>query len=133
MMSGASGMGCAWNLTRKACLANQLRVADTHWTRLRGLVGAQQFTQGKGLWIIPCHGVHTLFMGFPIDVLYLSADNTVVHLEENLQPWRIAPVRLNAKTVLEIPAGTVRATGTTVGDSIELSKAGNPAATQASE
>jgi len=119
-MPGASGMGSAWNVTRKTCLANDLRVADTHWTRLRGLVGTKEFTQGKGLWIVPCHGVHTLFMSFPIDVLYLNADNTVVHLEENLQPWRFAPVRLNTKTVLEVPAGTVRASGTAVDDCIEL-------------
>ena len=121
-MSGASGTGSVWNVTRKTLLANSLRIADTHWTRLRGLLGAKEFTQGNGLWIVPCRGVHTLFMSFPIDVLYLSADHTVVHLEENLQPWRFAPVRLNAKTVLEVPAGTVRATDTVVGDSIELSK-----------
>ena len=111
-----------WNSTRKISLANDLRIADTHWTRLRGLVGARNFVQGQGLWIVPCHGVHTLGMNFPIDVLYLSAENTVVHLEERLQPWRCAPVRWNTKTVLEFPAETIAATGTEVGDCIEVMK-----------
>ncbi len=115
---------CAWNVTRKVSLANDLRIADTHWTRFRGLIGARDFVQGRGLWIVPCHGVHTLGMGFPIDVLYLSAENTVVHLEEQLQPWRFAPVRWNTKTVLEFPAGTIAATGTAVGDCIEVRSAG---------
>lgn len=114
-----------WNATRKIILANDLRIANTHWTRLRGLVGARDFVQGRGLWIVPCHGVHTLGMNFPIDVLYLSAENTVVHLEERLQPWRFAPVRWNAKTVLEFPAGTLATTGTEVGDCIEVMKGGS--------
>ncbi len=115
----------AFNKTRQASLADDLRFADTHWTRLRGLVGtnAAQFAKGQGLWIVPCRGVHTLGMGFPIDVIYLNADNTVVHLESNLPPWRFAPVRWNAKTVLEIPVGTIRATSTTLGDCIEIHRA----------
>ena len=121
--NAASDRSTAWNLTRKSCLANDLRIADTHWSRLRGLLGAQNFAQGKGLWIIPCRGVHTLGMTFPIDVLYLSAENNVVHLEERLQPWRFAPVRWNAKTVIEVPAGTIAATTTEVGDHIEVRRA----------
>lgn len=115
----------AFNKTRQTSLAKDLRIADTHWTRLRGLVGANaaQFAKGQGLWIVPCRGVHTLCMGFPIDVIYLSADNTVVHLESNLPPWRFAPVRWNAKTVLEVPIKTIRTTGTTLGDSVEIHRA----------
>ena len=115
----------AFNRTRQATLADDLRIADTHWTRLRGLVGvsAAQFAHGEGLWIVPCRGVHTLGMGFPIDVIYLSADNTVVHLETGLLPWRFAPVRWNARTVLEVPTNTIRSTGTSLGDSIEIHRA----------
>jgi len=121
----AAGQTFAWNATRKISLADDLRIADTHWTRLRGLVGARDFVQGRGLWIVPCHGVHTLGMDFPIDVLYLSAEKTVVHLEQSLRPWRFAPVKFNAKTVLEFPAGTIEATGTAVGDRIEVGKGGS--------
>jgi uncharacterized membrane protein (UPF0127 family) len=126
-MSGPADRSSAFNATRQTNLADDLRIADTHWTRLRGLLGASaaQFAQGQGLWIVPCRGVHTLGMSFPIDAIYLSADSKVVHLERNLLPWRFAPVRLNAKTVLEVPATTIEATGTALGDCIQIHRGGN--------
>jgi uncharacterized membrane protein (UPF0127 family) len=64
--------------------------------------------------------VHTFAMRFPIDVLYLDRDKTVVHLEQNLKPWRMAPVRMNAISVLELPENTLHSTRTAVGDQIEI-------------
>ncbi|HYL12106.1 MAG TPA: DUF192 domain-containing protein [Terriglobales bacterium] len=121
-MPASASKACAYNQTRQAYLATDLAVADTHWSRLRGLMGtgAANFPAGKGLWIVPCHGVHTLGMRFPIDVVYLNGDKVIVHLEENLRPWRVAAVRLNAVTVLELPPSTVRQTQTTVGDQIAI-------------
>jgi uncharacterized membrane protein (UPF0127 family) len=118
----ASTKAYAYNQTRQAYLATDLAVADTHWSRLRGLMGtdAANFPAGKGLWIVPCRGVHTLGMRFPIDVVYLNGDKVIVHLEENLRPWRVAAVRLNAATVIELPSSTVRQTQTTVGDQIAI-------------
>ena len=74
-MAVFSSQGQAFNQTRQVYLATALAVADTHWTRLRGLLGlsSSDFRNGSGLWIVPCHGVHTLGMGFPIDVIYLDA------------------------------------------------------------
>src|SRR5437764_11586097 len=94
--------GQAFNRTRQAHLATALAVADTHWTRLRGLLGlaSSDFRNGSGLWIVPCHGVHTLGMGFPIDVIYLSREMTVIHIQSDLQPWRFAPVRRQAASVI---------------------------------
>jgi len=112
----------AFNRTRETYLATALAVADGHWTRFRGLLGlrADDFRNGSGLWILPCHGVHTLGMGFPIDVIYLDEGLTVVHIEQNLRPWRVAPVRMRATSVIELPSHTVRETGTGVGDRIEI-------------
>jgi uncharacterized membrane protein (UPF0127 family) len=123
-MSVSGERSYAFNQTRQASLADDLRIANTHWTRLRGLVGvtSARFVRGQGLWIVPCRGVHTMFMSIPIDVIYLSADNTVVHLENSLRPWRFAPVRINARTVLEVPATTIRDTGTALGDCIQIHK-----------
>jgi uncharacterized protein len=122
-MSGSGKCSSAFNTTRQSSLAEDLRIADTHWTRLRGLLGTAQFVQGQGLWIVPCKGVHTLGMSFAIDAIYLSAESTVVHLERNLLPWRFAPVRLNAKTVLEVPVTTIESTGTALGDCIQIHRA----------
>lgn len=121
-MPASARKAYAYNQTRQAYLATDLAVADTHWSRLRGLMGtdAANFRAGKGLWIVPCRGVHTLGMRFPIDVVYLNGHKVIVHLEENLQPWRVAPVRLNAATVLELPPRTVRQTQTNVGDQIAI-------------
>jgi uncharacterized membrane protein (UPF0127 family) len=59
-------------------------------------------------------------MGFALDVVYLDRNGTVVHLEADLKPWRFAPVRLQAASVLELPRQTVAATGTEIGDKIEI-------------
>jgi uncharacterized protein len=112
----------AFNQTRQLPLATELALAHTHWTRLRGLLGTSSgdFRNGRGLWILPCRGVHTLAMGFPVDVVYLDKANTVVHIERELQPWRFAPVRMQANSVLELPSRTVAETGTGIGDRIEI-------------
>jgi uncharacterized protein len=112
----------AFNRTREAYLATQLRIAETHWSRFRGLMcaDASSFPAGRGLWLVPSRGVHTFAMRFPIDVLYLDRDKTVVHLEQNLKPWRMAPVRMNAISILELPENTLGSTRTAVGDVIEI-------------
>jgi uncharacterized membrane protein (UPF0127 family) len=119
-MPGSIFQGQAFNETRQRSLASELRVAQTHWSRLRGLLGTSEndFRNGRGLWIRPCRGVHTLAMRFPIDVIYLDREFTVVHLEPNLQPWRFSPVRLQAASVLELPRNTVAQTETAMGDRI---------------
>ncbi len=114
--------GYAFNRTRNAYLATRLSVAGTHWSRLCGLMGkdAASFPAGNGLWIVPCRGVHTLAMKFPIDVLYLDKNKFVVHVEQNLKPWRMARVSMRATSVLELPGNTLKSSATAVGDEIEI-------------
>ena len=121
-MAVPSQLGQAYNRTREAYLATQVELADTYWTRLRGLLGRSpdDFRNGAGLWIVPCHGVHTLGMGFAIDVLYLDRHLTVIHIQPDLQPWRIAPVRRKATSVLELPSRITVETKTQIGDTIEI-------------
>jgi uncharacterized membrane protein (UPF0127 family) len=114
--------GQAVNRTRQANLATELAVANTHWTRLRGLLGlgANDFRNGAGLWIIPCHGVHTLGMGFPIDVFYLDRWLKIIDIKSGVRPWRFTPVRRQAASVLELPCGTAAETKSAIGDTIEI-------------
>jgi len=115
--------GFAFNTTRQAFLANHLRRADTHLSRLVGLMGTPpgSLASGRGLWIVPCHGVHTFGMRYPLDLVYLDQHLEVVHTEENVRPWRLAAVRMEAATVLELPPHTVYQTGTCIGDRVEIS------------
>lgn len=113
------------NRTRDTRVASSVRVADTHWSRLLGLMGtsAAEFQPGQGLWIVPCHGVHTFAMRFPLDLIYLDREGAVVEVLEAVKPWRIAPVRMRAASVLELPSGAVRGSGTQTGDRIEMKAA----------
>lgn len=121
-MQVANSTGYAFNRTRNAYLATGLRIANTHWARFRGLMCTEsaRFGPGDGLWIVPCHGVHTFAMNFPLDVLYLNSVKTVVHIERDLKPWRMARVSMKTASVLELPANTLQDTGTLIGDQIEI-------------
>lgn len=121
-MTSPGSTGYAFNRTRQCYLATDLRLAATHWSRFRGLMcsDVNNFGAGKALWIVPSRGVHTFAMRFPIDVLYLDKKNTVVHIEQQLKPWRVAPVRITAASVLELPSETLRSTGTNIGDELDI-------------
>lgn len=121
-MPEPGSVGYAFNRTRQAYLATELSIAATHWSRLRGLMctEAGSFPAGQGLWIVPSRGVHTFAIRFPIDVVYLDEEKTVVHLEQDLKPWRVAPVRMRAASVIELPRNILNSTGTSIGDEIEI-------------
>jgi uncharacterized protein len=110
----------AINRNRGTKVAVRIRKADTFWKRLRGLRGRRSLPAGEALWIVPCRGVHTRGMAFPIDVAFLDASGTVVSVEENLPPGRFTSVRWKARTVLELPAGTLKDSRTDLGDRIEF-------------
>ncbi len=100
----------------------ECRVAANPWTRLRGLLGRKGLSDTEGLLIRRTRSVHTHFMRFPIDVLFLAADGTVVRAQEQLAPWRIASSR-NARDVLELSAGTCRRIGACEGDRLVVEEA----------
>ena len=114
--------GYAFNRTRTTYLATDLVIARTHWSRFRGLMATDSscFGRGQGLWINPSHGIHTFAMRFPIDAVYLDRERFVIHIEEELKPWRMAAVRVGAASVLELPTGTIRESQTGVGDQVDI-------------
>ena len=110
----------AINHSRKTELATMVETANSFWKRLRGLLGRRALENGEGLWIVPCRGVHTHGMTFDIDVLFLDANLRVLACEEHFKPGRISGLRWGAKSVLELSAGSVRRSGTCIGDKIEF-------------
>ncbi len=91
---------------------------------MKGLIGRslQEFEQGSALWIIPSDGIHTFGMRFPIDVAYLDAERRIIRLYHRLPPFRIAALSFKAKSILELPPGTLAQTKTDVGDVLEFSQ-----------
>src|SRR5579862_2131808 len=106
-----------YNKTRETFVATEAVVADSYFRRLVGLLGKTKrwAKLGRGLWIIPSRGVHSIGMLFPIDLVFLNKERTVVHLEEHFRPFRVSKVSLKASSVLELPAHTIYRTGTQVG------------------
>ena len=109
------------NETRKTVLAEAADVADTSAKRRTGLLKHSRLEPGDGLWIRPCESVHTFFMKFPIDLVYLDKRLTVRKVRHAVPAWRLSAC-LTAHSVLELPAGTVRQTGTAVGDVLAMEK-----------
>src|SRR6202790_2366060 len=116
-----------YNKTCEAFIATEATLADSYIRRLVGLLGKTKrwAQQGQGLWIVPSHGVHTIGMLFPIDLIFLDREMNVVHLEEHVMPFRISRVSLRSHSVLELPAHTVFRTGTCIGDQLEFLKTEN--------
>ena len=94
-------------------------VADTPWTRFRGLLGARSLPTGEGLLLRPAPSIHTFFMRFAIDVVFVDRDLRVLRVVERLGPWRFAGCR-GAHAALELPAGEASASGIAPGDRLDL-------------
>src|SRR5262249_57519345 len=90
--------------SRGAVVAERLRTAHTHWTRLRGLLGTPTLPAGEGLWLKPCRQVHMFGMRYPVDVAFLDDEHRVVGLVPCLLPWRVSPKLRQAANVVEVPA-----------------------------
>jgi uncharacterized membrane protein (UPF0127 family) len=109
------------NQTRGTLIGDRVVVADSPLSRLFGLIPKRGLDAGEGLWIRPSSGVHTFGMRFTIDVIGLDKDRRVVKLWENLVPFRVTSVSTKLKSVVELPAGTIRAAAVQVGDLLQMS------------
>lgn len=109
-----------FNETRQTTLIEKARVADTFWLRLRGLLGSAPLQKGEGLILVGEKSIHTLFMGFPIDVLYVDKNLKVIRADENMVAYRLGPFIRQSAYVLEMPISTIAATQTGVGDQLKF-------------
>lgn len=114
-----SGRFVAVNATRGAVLADKVERADDAASRSKGLLGRDGLGPGEALWIVPCPMIHTFFMRFAIDVLFLDRALTVRRVIEDMKPWRLSPWVFTARSVLELPGGSLRGS-VRVGDRLEM-------------
>lgn len=102
-----------WRKMREAetdrIVVDRLEMADTLWKQSAGLLGRKSMDPDTGLWLEPCNAIHTFGMQFPIDVLFLDRNGMLLRAVSHLRSWRIAGPIWKARTVVELPAGTIQA------------------------
>ena len=107
-----------YNSKNDRILARQARVADGFLKRAIGLMGKKSLNPGEGLILTPCGSVHTLFMRFPIDILYVNSTGTICRAQRALKPWSLSLGGRDAAITVELPVGTLARTSTGPGDEI---------------
>ncbi len=108
------------NRSRGVVIADHVEVAMSFWARGKGLIGRRRLPDGFGLVIKPCGSIHMFFMSIELDVAHVDRDGRIVKILHGIKPWRLGPIVLRSKWVIELPAGTARVTGMQVGDVVEL-------------
>lgn len=108
------------NTTRSAVLAARAGFANSMFSRAIGLMGQDRLPEDGGLVIDPCTSIHMFFMRFAIDALYVAEDGTVLRVVPHLRPWRLGPIVLRSRYVVELPAGAAERSGTQPGDQLRI-------------
>ncbi|HEU0021740.1 MAG TPA: DUF192 domain-containing protein [Dehalococcoidia bacterium] len=98
-------------------------VATSPWSRSWGLLGRDRLPEDQGLWIRPCKAIHTFFMRFPIDVVFLAPDGTVIKTKPDLKAFRFSAGGRGSHSVVELPGGLIARHQLSVGDQLELATA----------
>ncbi len=111
-----------YNTTRNTSIATQCAEARNFLARLRGLMGHPGLNAEEGLLIDPCSSVHSFFMRFPIDVIFVDRMHTVVGLTPSMPPNRPYAGARRARYVIELPSGTIAASATQVGDVVRIER-----------
>src|SRR5262245_35165943 len=102
------------------CLAEEVTLANTFFKRLRGLMFRRRLGEAEAIWLRLCNGVHTFWMFFAIDVIFLDQQLRIVKLVENMRPFRVTRPHLAAGSVLELSAHKISQAGLKVGDQLEI-------------
>lgn len=116
----------ARNETRGTNLAEVVETASSLWARFKGLMGRRSLPAGHALWLTGTNGIHMLFMRFPIDAVFLGKPGpdgarTVLAAKRGVRPWTgMVPLVRGAAGVLELPTGSIEASGTVAGDIVRI-------------
>lgn len=110
------------NRSKKNMIIRNLHVADGFWSRLKGLMRKRDLPEDEGLLIVPCNSVHSMFMRFPIDLLFLDRDFKVIKIVEVFKPWKATPIIRGCYQVVELRAGVVKKMGVSIRDELNIIK-----------
>jgi uncharacterized membrane protein (UPF0127 family) len=108
------------NSTRAAPVARRVEVARGMLRRGLGLMGRRGWPSSDGMVLTGCNSIHTFFMRMPIDVVYLDRESRVLRADGAMPPWRLGPIVWKAKTIVELPTGTIERSGTKPGDLLQV-------------
>ncbi len=106
------------NKTKGTTLTENGIIADSFFLRLRGLIGVKELRDGEGLVIKPCSSIHTFFMTFNIDVVFLDSNGVVQKIVEGLRPFRMCACLKRSTTVVELPEKKIQTSCTEPSDII---------------
>jgi len=104
------------NRTRKTMLGSNVRLVTGWWGRFRGYMGHTEPPPGEGILLIPCDAVHTFWMRFDLDILFVDPHGEVLQVVRSMRPWKWTRRVRGARSVLEVPAGIIDGSSTQVGD-----------------
>ncbi|MCM8782809.1 MAG: DUF192 domain-containing protein [Candidatus Omnitrophica bacterium] len=109
------------NKTRNIILAEEVIFADNFFKRIKGLLGRDNFSKGQALVIVPCNSVHSFFMRFSIEVIFLDRKNKVIKIISPFKPYRLSGIYLVAHICIEFPLGSIK-NSVFLGDTLEFSE-----------
>ena len=108
------------NETKGVSVSRQMWRADHLLPRMVGLLATSSLPEEQALWIDPCNSIHTFFMRFPIDVVFVAGDLKVKKIYENVKPWRLIWPVWGARSTIEMPVGGIRRGRIEVGDQLHV-------------
>ena len=111
------------NQTQSTVIATAAELANTFWSRGRGLMGRRSLDAGAGLILYPNNNIHMFFMRFPIDVIFVDRTHRVVGVREHFRPWQPFAGARQARYTLELPINTIATSLTQIGDTIAVDPA----------
>jgi uncharacterized protein len=109
------------NITRKTIIASHVKITKNPLERMKGLLGTKSLPQGQALVITKCQSIHMMFMTYAIDAIFIDKECRVVGLCQNIKPFYFSPIFFRADQAIEVPAGSIAATQTQVGDILSIS------------
>lgn len=108
------------NVTKENIICSDGALANSFFSRLKGLIGKNELKINEGLCILPCKSVHTFFMKFSIDVIFVDKNGIVCKIAKNLKPYKISKYISKAQYVIELSSGMCNRFKIEIGDIIEL-------------